>query len=41
MTKIKGLEDSVTFGYLSPDNKDLRPEAEVFLKAIMQLAEKR
>ena len=39
MTRIEGLDSSVTFGYLSPDNKSLRPEAEAFLKTVILASE--
>ncbi|MBQ6468447.1 MAG: LysR family transcriptional regulator [Lachnospiraceae bacterium] len=38
MTRIEGFENSITFGYLVPDNKSLRPEAEAFLRIIIDAA---
>ena len=39
MTRIKGFENSITFGVLIPDNENLRPEAEEFLQIIMNKME--
>ncbi len=34
MTRIEGFENQVSFGYLMPDNRPLRPEAEAFIGEI-------